>query len=618
MRRCQLRGIWVLFATALGLLSACSPPERGVSQTVPPEGGRIEAEVFLSARGPDRDDATFDMPWRNARETVVSLVSIEARSMPAAITCDGPGRLRLAGAGDPGLYLRPGATRRFALPSRFDGEAPELVLPRETGRCTLTWGEANSLALVRENLADPAAVALAARPLDCQRAGGGGDPLARAFFENRDLAQTCARPTGAYALYGDETEALQLRLERLTGSKMSRAVIEAGNPDMPLDFSRAPYFDEIVVSYLQVRADISGYLTARALAFHAARGTKVRIAVSGPVALSLDKKLFQSLAAQYPNVQLQYFVHQPEGFAPFRRIGAMFGNAHHVKIFAGLSREPGSSFALVGGRNLHDGFFYPEMDGLEKRPFLHDYDKKSLNPVDYINSYEDFEIGLFDRDIVADVIAQFGLFWNRDTEGDLLPRPSENAALANTYQQDGYVRHFVSLPWSDGVDQEALLVDLIDAARHEIVAITPFLYPTPPIAAALERAAARGVKLTFVTRFIGDEPAAGIVNALNSDFAAKLGEGFRVYAYDPEGRLTHAKLIVIDGRLAVVTSSNLNRRSFLGDTENGFVFLDRGVARALRDEIQSAIAKASPVPEDVSSPWLAGLLKSIPNLINQF
>lgn len=611
----QFAGILLL---ALGALAGCAPPGADIGTPPPAESARLEATVYLSARGPDQPDARFDMPWRDARETVVTLVSTAPRAMAAALSCDGPARLRLDGPLDQGLFMRAGAERRFTLPARHEADMPAIVLPPETRSCELTWGEGNRLALLRENIGDPEVAALDARTRSCDLGAPRGDALAAAFFANRGLAQTCARSTGSYKLYADEVDALQVRLERLTGAPVSRAAIEAADPDMPLDFSRAPRFDQIVVSYLQVRADISGYLTARALAVHAARGTKVRVAVSGTLALDKDRRLLEALAAQYPNVQLQYFRHSPKGFAPLANLAGMISKSHHIKLFAGLSSEPGHSFALVGGRNLHDGFFYPDIDYVETRPELHNYGDFTLNPLDYVDRYEDFEIGLFSRTAVEDVLAQFGRFWNRDAIGSEMSNGDNAAAAPSSARRDGLVRHYISLPWQHGLAQEDLFVDMIDAARREVTFMSPFVYPTPAIDAALLRAVERGVRVRLVVRLKTAEPAALVVNSLNSHYLERRRDDFEVYVYDPHPRTVHTKLFTFDDRVAIVTSTNLNQRSFHGDSENGFVFLDSGVARKLREQIEIAMRQAEPATLQPLFLMLGEAAHAIPGLIKQF
>ena len=602
---------------ALALLAGCAVPGAEPPRSFSTTGARLAAIVYLSERGPDQAGAAFLYPAVAGGETRINIASTARRPFAARLSCTGPARLLATGEIGPGRYLRPGATRAVQVPATGAGRTPVLVLPTGTQACDITWGQGKHLPLRREGA--PGTAAPIATPACAAPVHPPADPLARAFFAERDLDQTCARPTGAYALYPDEIAALQLRLERLTGARVPHSVVAQGDPEMMLDFSHAPRFDEIVVSYLHVRADISGYLVARALAFHAARGTKVRILVTDTLALATDRWLFQALAAQYPNVQLQYFRYRPNGFAPVERLVGSFRNSHHIKIFAGLSPQPGVSFALVGGRNLHDGFFYPLLENPPKLPFLEDYSDSSLNPLDFLNSYEDFEIGLFDRAVVADVMAQFERFWARDSNGEVMAPPAgEGARAPEPRRADGLVRHFLSLPWADGRAQEAMFVDVFDAARSEIVAVSPFFYPTPAIDAALLRAAARGVRVRIVSRYVSDEPPAIAVNALNTDYVNRRRDVFTFYAYSPQERLTHTKLYVVDERLAIVTSTNLNNRSFGGDGENGFVFLDQTVARDIQTLTNAIIARSEPFPRALANGWLGEVINAVPGLADQF
>ncbi|WP_188529072.1 phospholipase D-like domain-containing protein [Sinisalibacter lacisalsi] len=589
----------------LAVLAACAVPVVTPPRGPDPGGALLEATIYLSAAGPDRADARFDFPRHGAAETRITLASSLPAATGARLSCDGPARL-VTGA-LPGLYLRPGAERRFTLPGRHGEVMPRIVLPPETGACRLDWA-GHSLALVAEDRADPVNVRRDLRSDTCIRPPDEAlDPLARAFFAARPLSLTCARPTGETRLLGDEIEALAIRLERLTGAPISRARLASGDPDMPLDFSRAPRFEQIVVSTLHIRADLSGYLLARALAFHAARGTKVRLMVSNGLMFGKDRRLIEALAYQHPNVQIQYYRWEPEG--PIASGGTLldrYQRSNHVKLFAAIAEEPGHDFAIVGGRNLHDMFFLPELTNRPTRPFLHDYENaRGLDNIfAFFSPYEDFEIALLDRAVVGDVISQFGKFWHRDRRGSLSAAQVAGEVVRSDAPREGLVRHFLSLPWADAQTQEALYVDLIDAARSEIVSISPFTYPTPAIDAALARAAGRGVRVRLITREVGGEPPAVFVNGLNTNYFQRRAELFDMRVYTPENRLLHTKIFVVDRRAAIVASTNLNIRSFLHDTENGFVFLDRAVAERLHDMVEETAKKGK---REQTPGWWEGL-----------
>ena len=79
---------WLVAACAV-LLGGCAVPKAPPTQSVPADGPLVEAHVFLSAAGPVRPDATFDLPSAPRRGTELVLRSLEYRPMAARMSCDG-------------------------------------------------------------------------------------------------------------------------------------------------------------------------------------------------------------------------------------------------------------------------------------------------------------------------------------------------------------------------------------------------------------------------------------------------------------------------------------------------------------------------------------------------
>lgn len=591
---------------ALLLVTACAVPAPEAPRLFPESGARIEATIYLSSDGPGRDDAVARFAAVEGGETRIGFVSVAGRAIAARVSCSGEARLRVDGETGPGQYLRPGASSALPVPGRSAGDMPLLVLPPETARCEIDWGEGHSLAVLRDGA--PATVPTPG-PACTPPATPPGDALAQAFFAERAMMQTCAAPTGPVEFVPGELEGLKWRLDRLTGSNVSAAAIAAGDPDMALDFSRAPRFDEIIVSYLLIRSDLSGWLTTRTLAFHAARGTRVRILASAALMNGFDRRPFDQLAARFPNVEIQYFQWPAQG--PADLIDSI-QRANHVKLFLGLSAEPGRSFALIGGRNLTDGFYLEGQADYPDHPFLHSYGKEvdGLQGLAFHSVYDDFEVALTDRARVAEIAEQFDRYFTRDAKRQLMRGPDAPGRSASG--SDGLMRHFISLPWADSHAHEQLYVDLFDAATREIFVVSPFNYPTPAIDAALRRAAARGVDVRFVTRRGADEPPAMFTRALNARFDDENRGIYRFRVYDTGERLLHAKIIVIDDRLGIVASSNLNRRTYYHDTENGLVFLDRAVARGLKAEAERYWAMSGEQDDTAPYTLLLKLFEAFP------
>ncbi|TYB82521.1 phospholipase D-like domain-containing protein [Maritimibacter fusiformis] len=601
------RALAVLFA-AFALVSGCSEPQATPPIAVPAGGTSLAATVFLSQSGPDRDDAVFHFPAVANGETRVALASTASRPMAARLSCDGPARLQTTDDSGPGEFMRPGGVRAVSVPAAGANLLPELLLPPGTEACEITWGADNRLSLRSDAAPEPAGTT----PHTCPTPNPAPtDALAQVFFSERALDLTCAAPTGNIVMVPDEIDGLKWRIDRLTGGNVSRAALEAGDPDMALDFSKAPHFDEIVISYLLIRSDLSGWLTTRTLAYHAARGTRIRVLTSDALMPQFDRAPLEALAAAYPGVSLQYFKY------PSRGPGSIIDNvqrANHVKLFLGLSPEPGRSFALIGGRNLADGYFFDGAIDQPDHPFLRSYDdtKRGFGVVFY-SLYDDFEMALTDRDRVEELARQFDRYYLRDTRVQAMqpvaagPRRPPPPASGT-----GLVRHFISLPWADGRAHEAYYVDLFDAARSEIFIVSPFNYPTPAIHEALVRAAARGVDVRIVTRRGGDEPPSSFTRALNTRYGKTGQDKFRFRYFGGGARLLHAKIIVIDGRLGVVASTNLNRRSYIHDTENGLVFLDRKVARALHAEAELFWAMGGTEDDPDDRALAIGMFEAIP------
>ncbi len=584
----------------------------------PSENWRLaEANLYLDLEGPTDPAAEFLFPAQGAYETSISLNSLATRDLQVSIGCDGVARLY--GVAAHPVHIRAGKVVDLTL-ERESHAKVHLTVGPEVTTCNLSWGDGHQMALRHEDLARPDLARLDARETYCASPEPARmDALEAAFYADRWLSQTCAQATGNVTLLSDSVEALNARFEALTGRKVSKTQLMQGDPDMALDFSQAPQLDLIYVSYLLLRADYTGALLKRMLAWHAARGSIVRILVADRLMLDLDRALYEDLAARFPNVQIQYFKWTKPGLKTPGDLIDTVQLSHHIKIFATLSRQPGRSRFIVGGRNHWDGFFFDDPFDMTAYPELRTYntDADAFFSLLYHSIYEDFEITLQGDEIVKDFMAHLSTFWHRDTRSHA-SRTMSVAGPVSGAPRDGRTRHFMSLPWADNHAQEAFVVELLDAAQKEITIVSPFMYPTPAIVNAMLRARARGVPVIVVLRVDSTDPSGAFVTALNRGFVQDWAGDFEVYEYVPGRRMLHTKLILIDGRLSVVTSSNLNRRSFLYDSENGLVFLDRAVTARLQAVVDGYLVNANRQVPGGELPLFDRTLNSLTDLWRYF
>lgn len=544
-----------------------------VTATADANGRSGEATLFLGADGPVQATAQFVIPDLDADRVRVQIEAVSRRPIAATLRCAGPVRVRQDGA--PYRPLAAGEAGQIAVPARGRG-AVTLDWRPEAGACRVDWGDGHSVAL-RPETTLPGLAALAEGALACRADPDLDlDPLQKVFLDQGALLQTCPVAPGPVRLLADPIDALSARIEALTGSRVAREVLESGDADLPLDFSKAPRLDLIALSYLHVRADFVGYLTARMLAHHALRGTEVRILVSDALMLEEDRVFYDSLAARYPGIQIQYYRWPGVGLAGPGSLIDTLHRVQHTRAFLALSPEPGRSRFIFGGRNLHDGFFFSKPFDLAAWPFLHSYEQGGFQDLGFYSTYEDLEVELSDDAAVRNVAAHHVALWNRDAD-------TQSVGPVRTAETDRVsgMRHYLSLPWADGRDQVRWFVDAIDAAAEEVLIVTPYLNPPPAIQEALLRARARDVRVRMIARIESTDPAGFIITALNRRYVAENAGRFEIEEYFPRPLMMHTKMMVIDRRLAVTTSTNLDHRAFWHDTENGLIFLDTPEVDAL-------------------------------------
>ncbi|WP_370224554.1 cardiolipin synthase [Pararhodobacter marinus] len=139
---------------------------------------------------------------------------------------------------------------------------------------------------------------------------------------------------------------------------------------------------------------------------------------------------------------------------------------------------------------------------------------------------------------------------------------------------------------------------LLAAARDEVVISTPYFVPNPGLVEQLRATAIRGVSVTLILPARNDSRMVGW--ASRSSWPALLEAGVVIREYRPG--LLHAKTFTVDGRLSLIGSANLDRRSFELNFENSLLIADEGATASIRARQAEYVAKAPTVsPESVAN-----------------
>jgi cardiolipin synthase A/B len=210
---------------------------------------------------------------------------------------------------------------------------------------------------------------------------------------------------------------------------------------------------------------------------------------------------------------------------------------------------------------------------------------------------KDFRPGVTNRELVARctgpvVAAMEAVFlgdWFLETgvnpPSEIEPPPAEGEAILQLlpsgpeYPMQGF---------------ETLLVWQMHQASERAIIVTPYFIPDQDVIAAFCTAAARGVQVDLVLSQVVDHP---IVNlAQRSYYADLLRAGVRIHLFDKY--LLHAKNVSIDGKLAIVGSSNVDLRSFQLNEEVSLLLHDPASVAALEALQRRYIADCKPLELD--------------------
>ena len=133
-----------------------------------------------------------------------------------------------------------------------------------------------------------------------------------------------------------------------------------------------------------------------------------------------------------------------------------------------------------------------------------------------------------------------------------------------------------------------LILSLVHLAEQEVVLTTPYFVPDEPSLASLLTAARRGVRTVLV---VPEQNDSLLVKLASRKFYQRLLDaGVEIWQY--RGGLLHAKTIVVDGKTCLMTSANLDRRSFELNLEASLVVYDQAVSQRLRVVQEGYLARS--------------------------
>jgi putative cardiolipin synthase len=272
--------------------------------------------------------------------------------------------------------------------------------------------------------------------------------------------------------------------------------------------------------------------------------------------------------------------------------------------------------AIVGGRNLADEYF-----GLDEAA-----------------NFRDMEL-IVGGPIVAEIANAFDAYWNdrwslpienvariepsiadmeaarkaQDNTSQLHMEESSEARKARWVEMVGnafagqIVLDVDEPPQENPADADSApiqvrdeLIDLFDSALEEILIISAYLIPTPVLEGAIERAAARGVRVRILTNSIGSNNHLAAHSAYRNHVEQLMRKGAQLHEVrvdamerglyilppiDGKSLALHAKVLIVDQDRVFIGSANLDARSLRLNTEMGLLVTSEALNKELRQQV---------------------------------
>lgn len=146
---------------------------------------------------------------------------------------------------------------------------------------------------------------------------------------------------------------------------------------------------------------------------------------------------------------------------------------------------------------------------------------------------------------------------------------------------------------------DQVLLDLIAGAHNDILLVSFVAYDVPTVVMAMNQAANRGVRLRVLV-----EASTSHGGTLNVDHAASMRASVpaaEIYTWSDrresfvDGKV-HAKVAVVDGERAFITSANLTGHAMEKNMEAGVLLHGGPVPRQLKDHLEGLIQLAILTP----------------------
>ena len=333
----------------------------------------------------------------------------------------------------------------------------------------------------------------------------------------------------------------------------------------------------IFLEYFIIEEGLMWGRVLEVLARKAAQGVDVRVMYDGTCE-------FSTLPRDYPK-RLEALGIKCKVFSPITPfVSTHYNYRDHRKILVIDGRV-----GFTGGVNLADEY---------------------INHVEKYGRWKDAAVmlqGEAVRSMTALFLQMWGILQQPEFEQFLTdPIPAERAA--------GFVVPYGDCPLDGERVGEMVYIDMINRARKYVHIITPYLILDGVMETALRFAAERGVDVHLILPGVPDKRFA--YSLAKTHYKALLSSGVKISEWTPG--FTHAKLVIADGREAVVGTINLDYRSLYHHFENAVWMYGTDCIRNAESDFQATLAQCRTVEPTAHSIWQGKTLLHLTGVLLKF
>jgi len=162
-------------------------------------------------------------------------------------------------------------------------------------------------------------------------------------------------------------------------------------------------------------------------------------------------------------------------------------------------------------------------------------------------------------------------------------------------EEKGYCQVFCDGPSNNPSNPaEGLIFRMIESAQKYVYLTTPYLAVSQSLIDTICRVAKSGVRVVLLLPYQLDHWY--VFEVTQSFFPSLIDAGVEVYRFSPG--MMHAKMIVADDIHALVSTINLDNRSFYSQYEDGVWFCGKKAVDDVKKDIEKTVARSYRVTEE--------------------